>query len=222
MTGMNRRSLIGAGSLAALAGIAGCAQLDEPDAGTNTPTGVTPNSATSPLPFPANGTLLLFFSRAGENYWEGGRRNLQVGNTKVLADKIAERIGCDRFEICAADPYPRDYDTTVARNRQEHQTDARPTIDGSLPDLSRYTTILLGSPVWGTRAPMILRTFLDSADALSGKSVYAFLTYAVGIGSVFDDYARFCPEASVMEGLSIRGEQAHEAGPKVEKWLQGG
>jgi hypothetical protein len=29
--------------------------------------------------------LLAYFSRAGENYWYGGRRDLRVGNTEVLA-----------------------------------------------------------------------------------------------------------------------------------------
>ena len=30
-------------------------------------------------------TLLAYFSRAGENYYYGGRRDLEVGNTELLA-----------------------------------------------------------------------------------------------------------------------------------------
>jgi hypothetical protein len=33
----------------------------------------------------ANRILLAYFSRPGENYYYGGRRNLEVGNTEVLA-----------------------------------------------------------------------------------------------------------------------------------------
>jgi hypothetical protein len=44
-------------------------------------------------------TLLVHFSRAGENYWNGGRRNLKVGNMQVLANMIATRLACDVHRI---------------------------------------------------------------------------------------------------------------------------
>jgi hypothetical protein len=59
--------------------------------------------------------LLAYFSRPGENYWNGGRRNLRVGNTEVLAELIAERLPCDVHRIEPADPYPEDYDATRAQ-----------------------------------------------------------------------------------------------------------
>ncbi len=41
------------------------------------------------MPVPSSpsggGVLLAYFSRAGENYYNGGRRNLDVGNTDVFA-----------------------------------------------------------------------------------------------------------------------------------------
>ncbi|WP_198940572.1 hypothetical protein [Micromonospora sp. CB01531] len=49
----------------------------------------------------------------GENYYYGGRRNLDVGNTEVLAGMIRERIDCDVYRIEAADPYPDAYQPTV-------------------------------------------------------------------------------------------------------------
>jgi len=39
--------------------------------------------------------LLAYFSRPGENHWTGGRRDLEVGNTEVLARKISARLDCD-------------------------------------------------------------------------------------------------------------------------------
>ncbi|MFI0242647.1 hypothetical protein ACH4RC_39565, partial [Streptomyces sp. NPDC016845] len=47
--------------------------------------------------------LLAYFSRPGETYC-GGRTDLNVGNTEVLAEKIADRIACDTYRIQAADP----------------------------------------------------------------------------------------------------------------------
>ncbi|MFD0142860.1 MULTISPECIES: NADPH-dependent FMN reductase family protein [unclassified Streptomyces] len=63
--------------------------------------------------------LLAYFSRPGENYYYGGRTDLKVGNTEVLAEKIAGRIACDTYRIQAVVPYPREYDATVKRNVRE-------------------------------------------------------------------------------------------------------
>ncbi len=42
---------------------------------------------TEPLPS-AKSVLVVFFSRAGENYYYGDRRDLKVGNTEVVAQMI--------------------------------------------------------------------------------------------------------------------------------------
>ena len=76
----------------------------------------------------ANRILLAYFSRPGENYYYGGRRNLKVGNTEVLARMIAELIDCTVHRIDATDPYPASYDATVDRNVREQNADARPAI----------------------------------------------------------------------------------------------
>jgi flavodoxin len=70
--------------------------------------------------------LLAYFSRAGEMYYFGGRRDLEVGNTEVLAGIIADLINCDVHRIEAADAYPASYDETVQRNVTEQNSDARP------------------------------------------------------------------------------------------------
>ncbi|GAA3600272.1 hypothetical protein GCM10022223_14790 [Kineosporia mesophila] len=54
-----------------------------------------------------SGVLLVYFSRTGENYFNEGRRVLEVGNTEVRADMITERIECDVYRIEAADPTPK-------------------------------------------------------------------------------------------------------------------
>jgi flavodoxin len=163
--------------------------------------------------------LLVYFSRAGENYYNGGRRDLEVGNTGVLAEMIDERIDCDLYEIEAADPYPESYDPTVDRNQREQDGDARPAIAGPLPDVSRYDTVLIGSPVWGSRAPMIMSTFIEGVD-LAGKTILPFVTYAVsGMSGVDDAYRDTLPSSDVRTGLAVRGETVAQAGPDLDEWL---
>ncbi|MFB7845003.1 flavodoxin [Microbacterium sp. NPDC056052] len=164
--------------------------------------------------------LLVYFSRAGENYSYGDRVDLEVGNTKVAARLIRDLIDVDEYEIIAADPYPDDYEAAVRRNVQEEGDDARPAIVGLLPDLATYDTILLGSPVWNVQAPMIMRTFIESVD-LASKTIHPFVTYAVSrLGRVRDDYAEMLPDATVTDGLAIHGETVRDAGPEIQRWLQ--
>lgn len=164
--------------------------------------------------------LLAYFSRAGENYSYGGRTHLEVGNTEVLAGMISRLIGCDVHRIDAVDPYSDDYDETVARNVREQEADARPAIANPLASIEAYDTVLLGSPIWNVRAPMIMSTFVEGFD-FTGKTVIPFTTYAMsGLGTTVRDYAALCPGATIAEGLAVRGEEVGDAGAAVEAWLR--
>jgi flavodoxin len=169
---------------------------------------------------PGGRILLVYFSRPGENYWNGGRRSLKVGNTEVLARMISARLGCDAHRIEAADPYPDDYEQTVQRNVREQDANARPAIANPLSSIDEYDTILLASPIWNVRAPMIMTTFAENHD-FSGKTVHPVTTHAMsGLGTTPDDYARSCRGARIGTGLAVRGEQARSADADVDSWLR--
>jgi flavodoxin len=164
--------------------------------------------------------LVAYFSRAGENYYYGGRTDLKVGNTEVLAGMISKRIRCDVHRIQPADPYPDDYDETVQRNVREQEANARPAIANPLASIDRYDTILLGSPIWNVRAPMIMSSFVEKFD-FTGKTIHPFTTYAMsGLGTTMRDYAASCPGATIGEGLAVRGEEVNDAGPAVDSGLR--
>lgn len=206
--------------LAALAALTGCAPPDEPTSQTQQPPDEADDMTPSAQPSTAVSSLLVYFSRPGENYWEGGRRDLKVGNTKRLAGMIAEQIDCDTYEILAADPYPQAYDPTVERNQQEQNRDARPAIAGRLPDLRGYDIVLIGSPIWNVRAPMIMSTFIESVD-LAGKRVLPFVTHAVsGMSGVDQDYRDALPDSDLADGLAVRGEDVNRSAADVTTWLR--
>lgn len=164
--------------------------------------------------------LLAYFSRPGENYHYGGRRDLAVGNTQVLAEMIAELIDCDVYRIEAAEPYPEAYDATVARNVTEQDTDARPEIASPLPSIDGYDQILLGSPIWNVRPPMIMNTFVDGLD-FAGTTVHPFVTYAVsGLGNTERVYTEACAGAEMRPGLAVQGEEVARQRADVESWLR--
>ena len=164
--------------------------------------------------------LLAYFSRAGENYYYGGRRRLSVGNTEVLADLIRQHLDCDVYRIEAADPYSDDYDDTVARNVREQQADSRPSISGDLPSLDDYDVVLLGSPIWNVRPPMIMSTFVEALE-WQGKPLYPFVTYAVsGLGRTAEVYRDLATGARIGEGLAVLGETVADSGGAAQDWLQ--
>ena len=57
--------------------------------------------------------LIAFFSRAGENYYGGSMRRVEIGNTKILAQTLKELTGSDLFEIEPANPYSDVYMTCI-------------------------------------------------------------------------------------------------------------
>lgn len=233
MTLFTRRALLGlTGAGTAAAALTACSpggRLTTPasdSASAGDPPGDQERTSTGPDPSSppagdAGSPLVIVFSRAGENYWEGGRRDLETGNTARLASLIADRLDCPLHEIEAAEPYPQGYDATVERNVREQDADDRPEIAGDLPDLTDRDIILLGCPVWGSRAPMIISTLLDGVD-LRGKRLLPFVTYAVsGMSGIDEDHRCALPETEVAEGLAVRGEEVDEAAEAVEAWLRG-
>jgi flavodoxin len=214
---LRRGLLLGVGGWAAA--LTGCSSPD------NAPAAPTPTTTATPTPTregatTANRILLAYFSRPGENYYYGGRRNLEVGNTEVLARMIAELIDCNVHRIEATDPYPASYDATVARNVREQNADVRPAIADPLASIEQYDTVLLGSPIWNVRPPMIMTTFTEDHD-FTGKTVHPFVTYAVsGLGSTERDYTASCPGARIAPGLAVQGEEVTQHRSDVETWLR--
>jgi flavodoxin len=231
-----RAALAGVASVVIGAQMSGCVESSSRDV--DNEDGYTPVRPTSPLsaaqptalqttPTSTSSSsdsgskvLLVYFSRPGENYYYGGRTQLEVGNTEVLTGMISPLIGCDVHRIEPVDPYPDDYEETVARNVREQDADARPAIANSLASIVLYDIVLLGSPIWNVRAPMIMSTFVEGFD-FSGKTVIPFVTYAVsGLGTTVRDYAASCRGATIGEGLAVRGEEVRDAGAAVEAWLR--
>lgn len=181
----------------------------------------TPSPASSIGPGGGGARVLLaYFSRPGENYFYGGRTNLEIGNTEVLAGMISAMVPCDVHRIEAAEPYPDSYDGTVARNVREQNRNARPAMSKQLPTIAQYDTVILASGIWNVRAPMIMTTFTESHD-FTGKTVFPVTTHAMsGLGNTVRDYGQSCLGAAIGEGLAVKGEEVRHAGTAIRSWLQ--
>ena len=166
-------------------------------------------------------SLVLYFSRTGEQYVVGV---IDKGNTAIVAEMIAEQTGADLFEVLPADDhYPMTYDELTEVAKQEQNENARPAYSGELPDLSGYSTIFIGAPVWWGDWPMIMYTVFENND-FSGKTLIPFSTHEGSGLSGFDKKLQdACPDATVGKGLAVQGNDAQNNQESVKEtvgsWL---
>lgn len=164
--------------------------------------------------------LVIYFSRSGENYFGGVLKNIEKGNTEVIAEYIQEFSGADLFKIEPAVEYPEDYMECIDVAKKEQQNDARPEIKESLEDISAYDTIYIGFPNWWGTLPMPMWTQLEKLD-FSGKTVKPFVTHeGSGFGSSKRDLAKLCSGAEIENGLSIPGANVYDVKDTVESWIK--
>lgn len=65
--------------------------------------------------------LVVFYSRADENYFSGSRRYISIGNTEKVANMIAEIAGADLFKIEQKVPYAADYYTRTGLDYKQRE-----------------------------------------------------------------------------------------------------
>ena len=120
--------------------------------------------------------LIVYYSRKGENYWDGSIKNLPKGNTEIVAEMIQRAVGGDLFEIDTVKPYSLDYSICKEEAKQELRTNARPALKKYIDSLDKYDTIFVGYPNWCLTMPMAMFTFLERYD-LRGKRILPFCTH---------------------------------------------
>ena len=166
-------------------------------------------------------TLIVYFSRAGENYNVG---TIEKGNTEKLAELISDETGYDLFKIETVKEYPESYDEMLTIATEEGKNKERPELKSSVEGFDEYSRILLGYPIWWSDMPMAVYTFLESYD-FSGKTIYPFNTHeGSGSANTVQNIRNTVPSAEVKEGFAITGATAQndEAGARtaVQGWLE--
>ena len=168
--------------------------------------------------------LVIYFSRTGEQYTVGV---IDKGNTAIVAEMIAEQTGADLFEVLPVDDhYPMTYNALTDVAKQEQNANARPEYGkDAQPDLAQYDTIFIGAPVWWGDWPMIMYTLFENND-FSGKKLIPFSTHEGSGLSGFDrKLASACPNAEVLTGLAVRGNDCQNKQDSVKvsvsQWIAG-
>ncbi|MBR0458256.1 MAG: NAD(P)H-dependent oxidoreductase [Victivallales bacterium] len=120
------------------------------------------------------------------------------GNTRFVAQVIAEATGADLLELKLEKDYSTDYDVCVKQAKADWLSKARPALAVKCENIAEYDTIFVGSPNWwGTIAPPLL-TFLCSYD-FTGKKVIPFFTHGGGgMQKCEEDVKKAIPKANLV------------------------
>ena len=164
--------------------------------------------------------LIIYYSRTGENYWNGSIKNIAKGNTEIVAEFIQKAVGGDLFQVDTVKPYADDYYVCIEEAKKELRENARPEIKESIDSIAEYDNIFVCGPCWWGTFPMAIFTQLEKLD-WTGKKVMAVMTHeGSGLGSCERDLKKICTGATFGKGLAVHGADASKSESDVASWAK--
>lgn len=165
-------------------------------------------------------SLVVYYSRRGENLVDGTVQKLEVGHTELLATVIQKITGAD---LCRLEPkvdYSPNYYACIDQARQDIKKGIRPKLKNYPKNLKEYDIIYLGYPnYWGTM-PVTIFSFLEQFD-FSHKLIKPFCTHeGGGMGRSEKDLRKICPDAQIAQGFSCRGTEVKYELSAIKEWIQ--
>lgn len=142
------------------------------------------------------------------------------GNTKKIAEMIAEEGGFDLHEIAPEKEYTKadlNWMDKKSRSSVEMNDKAfRPAIKKSDLNISDYDKILIGFPIWWYVAPTIINTFLEAYD-FAGKQIILFATSGgSGFGNTVKELQPSAPDAEITEGKLLNNVSRQD----ISEWVK--
>lgn len=161
-------------------------------------------------------SLVVYFSRAGENSVNGNIEMIEKGYTEILAQMIAKKTGSHIFKLEPVVPYPVNYEDCVARASNEG------FVEYLHPEfkIDEYDTIFIGFPNWWRTYPRIVATFIKDNN-WTCKTVIPFCTNEEGAFGLAElELKKQVLGAVIKEGLAVKGADVNNVEEKVDSWLR--
>ena len=161
--------------------------------------------------------LIIYFSRADENYFGGSMKYIDKGNTEVVAEFIKEAVNADMFKVEPLEPYSAEYMKCIEESKERARTHNAP-IKEPVPDISSYEVIYIGSPVYWGGMPEELITALKGLD-YTGKTIRPFVTHeGSGISNIPNQLKTICKGANVINPIAITGSDVNNSKNQILSW----
>ena len=164
--------------------------------------------------------LIIYYSRRGENYWNGVFKNLKKGKTEIVAEYIQKAVGGDLFEVETVREYSPSYMTCIEEAQEELRQKARPELKKYLDSIDEYDNVFVCGPCWWGTFPMAIFSQLEKLD-WTGKKVMAVMTHeGSGLGGSERSLKEICKGASFGRGFAVAGHDAAGSEAKVAAWAK--
>lgn len=164
--------------------------------------------------------LVIYYSRKGQNYVNGGIKKLAKGNTEICAEFIKDAVGADLFEVETVKEYAADYYECIDDAKAELRNQERPELKAYLDNIDEYDNIVVAGPCWWGTYPMAIFSQLERLD-FTGKNVFALMTHeGSGLGGSEVALKKYCKGANVGKGLAIHGADAARSESSVASWAK--
>lgn len=140
------------------------------------------------------------------------------GNTRMIADYIADEVGAQVREITLAKPYPQDFSQHLEVVREEARRGILPEL-AEAPDPAGYQVVFVGYPIWLETVASPAIAYLERYG-FEGKTVIPFCTS--GTSSAEPSYelvSELTQGARILDGLQIRRGTYATAQNAVRQWL---
>ena len=165
-------------------------------------------------------------SKDNENSTETGKALVvyysATGNTKTVADAIAERLDADTFELEPVQTYSDEdlnWTNDGSRVNKEHDDPNIRDIElvsTSVSDWESYDTVFIGYPIWWGIAAWPVDGFITAND-FAGKTVIPFCTStSSGMGESEELLAEMAGTGNWLEGERFSSGDSTE---NVKKWV---
>lgn len=114
------------------------------------------------------------------------------GNTKFVAEKIAEKVNADMIRIEPVKAYPD-------QGAKKFFWGGKSAVMGEMPQLQpyefqaeQYDRIIFGTPVWASSFAPPIRTFIHDNKSILGKKIAVFMCFSGGgAGKAIDKMKKF-------------------------------
>ncbi|MBO6193610.1 MAG: flavodoxin [Clostridiales bacterium] len=144
----------------------------------------------------------------------------QTGHTMGIAQMIAEIEDADLYEIVPAVPYTDEdlnyNDSSSRATAEQNDPSVRPEIGSDPIEISGYTRIYIGYPIWWGQEPRIMDTFAESYDFADATVIPFCTSGSSGIGQSGSNLAAAAGSGNWIEGMRFPSDASED---DVRAWI---
>lgn len=142
------------------------------------------------------------------------------GNTLSIASTLADALHCPLMQLQVREPYARAYQDMTYVARDEKRRRARREIADPVPDVTGYTHVFVGSPIWWGGLSVPMWTYL-SDHALAGQTIHPFFTSGSSTpDGALAELRALCPKASFGAYFHADSSSLASATQDALEWMQ--